>query len=87
MERKKVLVSLPSFYDDKVNRVRKLDRLWYDDRMQHIFKTRLEQLVPEVRWGYVSPSPITRTCQRHFATTLTQGAHKRQKIVTFDGYR
>lgn len=55
MEHGKLLVSLPEFRLDKTRRVKELLRQWYRVRAQHVFESRLEQLLPQARWVNETP--------------------------------
>lgn len=52
MQRGQLLVSLPVHSADQV---RALLREWYQTRAHHVFNTRLEQLLPQVRWVTEKP--------------------------------
>ena len=73
MERGKLLVSLPAFQADKGDRVRELVKLWYRGRAQHIFKARLEHLVPEVRWVSAIPEYRILSMTRQWGSCSARG--------------
>lgn len=55
MERGKLLVTVPRGGGDSTDQVRELLRQWYRSRAQHIFSTRLNQLLPQVNWVNETP--------------------------------
>ena len=50
MERGKLLVNLPENQVRSTAQIRDLLRQWYGARAQHIFKLRLEKLLPQTNW-------------------------------------
>ncbi len=73
MERGKLLVSLPEFQADKAERVRELLRRWYRVRAQHIFKARMEQLLPQVRWVDVVPDFRILSMEKQWGSCSARG--------------
>jgi len=77
MERGTLLVSLPDDQTysgtDKADRARELVRQWYRTRAQHIFKARLEQLVPGVRWVNAIPEYRILSMTRQWGSCSARG--------------
>jgi len=73
MERGKLLVCLPEIQADKAERVRELVKQWYRHRAQHIFKARLELLLPQVRWVTEMPDFRILSMEKQWGSCSVRG--------------
>lgn len=73
MERGKLLVSLPEFRADKSEQVKTLVRQWYRTRAQHVFESRLKQLLPQVRWVHETPPFRILSMEKQWGSCSARG--------------
>jgi len=74
MERGKLLVTLPDEKITKSDRVKELVGQWYRTRAQHVFRARLEQLVPELPWVDTAPEFRVLTMSKQWGSCSARGA-------------
>ncbi|MFK8078327.1 MAG: M48 family metallopeptidase, partial [Granulosicoccus sp.] len=73
MERGKLQVSLPKQHRENTNQIRELLRQWYRKRAQHVFKSRLEQLLPQTSWVNEIPAFRVLPMEKQWGSCSTRG--------------
>ena len=74
MDRGKLLVTLPDDKNTKSDRVKELVGQWYRTRAQHVFRARLEQLVPELPWVDTAPEFRVLAMSKQWGSCSARGA-------------
>jgi len=73
MERGNLLVSLPDDPAESTDQIKALLRQWYRTRAQHIFKLRLEELLPQASWVDEIPTFRILSMNKQWGSCSKQG--------------
>lgn len=73
MERGQLQVMLPKYHTANAAQIRALLRQWYRTRAHHIFKSRLEQLLPQATWVDAMPPFRIQAMAKQWGSCSKQG--------------
>lgn len=73
MERGKLRVSLPTVHKESAYQIRELLSQWYRKRAQHVFKSRLEQWLPQTYWVDEIPAFRLLPMEKQWGSCSTRG--------------
>lgn len=69
----KLLVSLPEIQSDRAKQVRALVRQWYRVRAQQVFESRLQHVLPKVRWVKGTPTFRILSMEKQWGSCSARG--------------